>query len=176
MLREDCVEVGFIAKAHGIKGELKAVFDVYDLREYRKKKRFFLGKDDKPLLEYKLKQFAPIDKFVLLAFEGIEDRDQAETLVGYTLFSPLAELPTLPEGRFYYFELIGFTVEDARYGTLGIIREFIELGAQELLSMEYQGRDVLIPTADHFLLRADKENKILYTALPEGLVELYLEP
>jgi len=175
MTREDCVEVGYIAKAHGIAGDLKAVFDVYDIQEYKKKKRFFLAKANQTLVEYRVKRFSMMDRFVLLSLEGVTDRDMAEALTSSTLYSPLSELPELPEGHFYFFELIGFTVEDTRYGKLGIIREFIELGTQELLSMEYKGRDVLIPTVDEFIIRADKENMILHTSLPEGLVELYLE-
>ena len=78
------------------------------------------------------------------------------------------------EGDFYYFEIIGFRVQDQQHGELGLIRDFASTSGQEILFMEYQGQEVLIPATRDFVLSADKTAQILRTALPEGLLELYL--
>lgn len=176
MNREDCVELGYISKPHGIRGELKVVFDVHDLEEYRKVKTLWLARKGDPLEPRKVKSFrVATAKHAVLLFEGINDRNQAEEMAGIQLYFPLAELPKLPEDQFYYFEIMGFQVEDEQLGTLGTVKDFTTAGGQDILFMDYKDREVLIPATHEFVLRADKEARILHTRLPEGLVELYLE-
>lgn len=173
--KEDCAELGYISKAHGIKGELKAAFDVYDLNEYRAQSRLFLSKKNAPLTPFRVISLKPAGKFVNIKLDGIERRDDAEQLIGSTIYLPLTELPKLSDGHFYYFEIIGFTVVDERDGELGTITSFTDTTGQDLLFMDYQGHEILLPATDHTVLRADKEEQKLYTRLPEGLLALYMD-
>jgi 16S rRNA processing protein RimM len=47
---------------------------------------------------------------------------------------------------------------------------------QDLISMEYKGAEVLIPVEDELILKADKTAQKLYVNLPEGLVDIYINP
>lgn len=176
MNREDCVELGYISKAHGIRGEVKTVFDVHDLEEYREVKKFWLAREGEALQPYKVKSFRLLTaKFAVLRFEGTTERDQAEEMAGLRIYFPLKNLPELPEGRFYYFEIMGFQVQDEVLGALGTIQDFTTAGGQDMLFMNYKEREVLIPATPEFVLRADKTERILHTHLPEGLLELYID-
>jgi 16S rRNA processing protein RimM len=176
MNREDCVELGYISKAHGIRGELKAVLDVHDLREYLKVKTLYLAKPEQPLQAVQVRSLRPQRaKLVILSLEGITDRSAAEALIGHTIFFPVSQLPELEEGHFYYFEVIGFEIEDERLGKLGTVKSFADAGAQDLLVMTYQGQEILIPVVDEFIGKADKARKVLHTSLPEGLIDIYLD-
>jgi 16S rRNA processing protein RimM len=42
--------------------------------------------------------------------------------------------------------------------------------------MHYQEKEVLIPVQDHIVIRADHEQKQLLVALPDGLLDVYLNP
>ena len=64
---------------------------------------------------------------------------------------------------------------DQTQGELGIVREVYSLNGQDLIAMDYQGAEVLIPTAADIVLHADKEKKQLMVNLPEGLLEVYLD-
>jgi len=46
---------------------------------------------------------------------------------------------------------------------------------QELLQLDHNGKEILLPISDELILEVDRENKILYISAPEGLIELYLE-
>ena len=116
----------------------------------------------------------PIEQ-VLLSFEESNNRNAAEALIGSTLYFPEDSLPKLEEGRFYYFEVVGYRIVDKRLGELGIVSGFYDGPAQDILAMEYQGKEVLIPITDHFVLTADHSTKQILTSLPEGLLESYLE-
>lgn len=176
MAKNDYVELGYIEKAHGLKGEVKAKFDVYDMSEYEKCKSFFLAIKDGPLQNLKVKRMNLIGNGqAIIKFEGINFRDEADAIKGATIYFPEAALPTLAEGKFYYFQIIGYEVEDETHGRLGKVTDVIETSAQDVLVLEYQGKDVLIPMTDEFVKRADHQTKLMHTAMPEGLLEFYLE-
>ncbi|MEM9987604.1 MAG: ribosome maturation factor RimM [Bacteroidota bacterium] len=172
----DCIEMGYISRAQGLKGEVRAVLDVYYLREYLAVKMLHLAKkeaDLAPVEVEKLRIHQPSKGEVVIKFKGIDDRNQAEELKGSTLFFPEAELPELPEGHFYFFEVIGYRVIDVDQGELGTVKDFLDGGAQDLLVMDYQGKEVLIPMQDEIVGLADHTAKTIEVALPAGLLELY---
>ena len=175
MTKDECVELGYIAKAHGLKGEVKVVFDVHDIHEYGKGTRLYLAKKEAPLQARKIKQIrVSNDKHAIVLFEGVDDRNASEALRGTTLYFPESELPELPEGHFYYFEVIGFTIEDAKLGPLGSIQRIIDGAAQDIIVMDYQGKEVLIPMNPEFVGQADMQARVLHTQLPDGLLEVYM--
>lgn len=176
MKREDCIQVGYISKAHGVKGDVRAVFDVFDLNEYRKTKVLWGSKKEAPLQELTVTMFKPQQKTeVLLHIDGVSDRDAALDMIGTTLFVAEEQLPTLPEGHFYYFQVVGFQVVDTKLGPLGIIKDFADGSAHDIIMMEYQDKEVLIPMTDHIVGKADFETKTISVTLPEGLLETYME-
>lgn len=176
MKRDDFVELGYIAKAHGLKGEVKAVFDVYDLAEYLEEERFFLAKPDQIPQEYFLQSMnIQNEKQAIIRFKGIRFRDEAEALQGSTILFPKTELPELPDGRFYYYQITGYLVVDQTHGELGPVMGVFDGSAQDILAFEYQGKEILVPMTEAFVLRADHEKQHMLTALPEGLLETYLE-
>jgi len=43
-----------------------------------------------------------------------------------------------------------------------------------LFEINRNGKEILIPVNDHFILKVDRTSKIIYLDVPEGLIELYL--
>ncbi len=175
MTKAECVEIAYIAKGHGLRGEVKAVFDVHDITEYKKGMKVYLAKKDAALVPVKITQMRiSNDKHAILAFEEISDRNQADALRGSTLYYPQALLPKLSEGHFYYFELIGFSIVDKKLGKLGTVQEIVDADSQEIMVMDYQEKEVLIPMNDEFVGTINREKKEISTSLPDGLLELYV--
>ena len=174
MIWEDFIEIGYIARAHGIKGEVKAILDVHDIEDYIDRKDIWLGRAPSDPIIYQIKRMVPDGKFVRIAFEDIEDRSAAETLAGNTLLIPQSELPELEEGQYYYYEILGYSVHDSHYGELGKVDDIMDAGHQDLIMMRYKGKEVLIPIVDEVLLKVDKKQKQVHTSLPKGLLETYL--
>ncbi|MET4106596.1 ribosome maturation factor RimM [Hymenobacter sp. UYP22] len=179
MTLDDCYELGSIVKPHGLKGFVVAALDVDDLEAYRKLKMVLLEMPTAPgkLIEYAVEKLQPQGtERALLKLKGIERIEEAEPLRNAKLWRPLAELPALKDDQFYFHDVVGFTVVDQQLGELGNVETFYELPQQDVLSMRYQGQEVLIPVADELILSADQEAKKLYVNLPEGLLEVYLTP
>lgn len=171
-----CYQLGYIVRTHGIKGQVTAFFDVDDPAAYTELESVFLLISGK-LVPFFMQSIEPQTKGrFLLKFEDTDTLEQAEKLKGLALYLPLETLPELEDDQFYYHDLIGYTVIDETLGELGVVQELFELPHQDLLAMQYQGVEVLIPLQDEIILRADKASQKLYVNLPAGLVEVYTGP
>ena len=88
---------------------------------------------------------------------------------------PLDLLPKLEGDKFYYHEVIGFTIKDKNFGEVGVIKAINDSTAQALFEIDRNGVEILIPMNDEFIVKVDKPNKTIEVETPEGLIELYLE-
>ena len=75
---------------------------------------------------------------------------------------------------FTFHEIIGFTVVDINFGTVGIVKSINDSTAQALFEIDRDGIEILIPMNDAFIKNVDKKKKIITVDTPEGLIELYL--
>ena len=174
MKKEDCYELGYISKTKGLDGEVYVQLDVDEPEDYENLESVFL-EIKKNLVPYFIQYIDFQDKKVVIAFDDIETLDQAKDLVGSKLFLPLNNLPPLEEGQFYYHEVINFKITDQNLGELGTIIQIYETGNQDLIAMQFQGKEILIPLVDDFIIKIDREKNILFVNLPEGLLDIYLE-
>ena len=172
---QEYVVLGYVAQAHALKGEVKVIMDVHDLEEYLPKKTFYLSPPGESPQRIRITRMNPTGKGkeVLVKIQGVNDRNASEALRGNILYYPTRLLPPLEEGHFYYFEVQGFEVEDKELGIIGTVDRIEDGAAQDLLVILHQGKEVYVPVTDEFVLHADKEKRILYTHVPEGLLELY---
>ncbi|RAU83692.1 ribosome maturation factor RimM [Pontibacter arcticus] len=171
-----CFLLGYIVKTHGVKGQVVAFFDVDYPEDYEDLESVFLEQQGR-LVPFFIESMEPQQKGrFIIRFEDIKTIEQAEKLRNTSLYLPLNELPELEEDQFYFHEVIGYQVVDENHGKLGLVREFYDLPQQQLMAMDYQGQEMLIPVMDEILLRADHDAKVLHVRLPEGLLEVYTEP
>ena len=105
---------------------------------------------------------------VRLALRGITDRDAAEALKGRLVAGDPEHLPPLPEGEFYWYELIGCRVLAAGGRSIGTVKKIWETGAHDVLVVEREdGRSCLVPTARALMKEVDIEaGRIVVEDLP----------
>jgi 16S rRNA processing protein RimM len=109
---------------------------------------------------------------LVLRFEGVEDRGAAEALVGLRLFLEEREIPPLPEGEYYAYDLVGLELVDRAGQRLGRVAALESGGNREYLVVEgEQGGGGLIPLVDVFVRRVDLEAGRIVVDLPEGLLD-----
>ena len=173
MAKTEYFELGYLAKPHGLKGAFHVFMDVDDPYEYEDLDAVFVQQGNE-MVPYFIEDLQIRDNLNLMNLEGIESLDAAKELVGSKLFLPVAMLPKLKDNQFYYHEIIGYQVEDQSLGLLGIVKEVVSLGAQDVVVMIYQNREVLIPLTDEIIPKVNKKEKVILSILPEGLLEIYL--
>ncbi|HSF52899.1 MAG TPA: ribosome maturation factor RimM [Algoriphagus sp.] len=175
MNKDQCFQIGRIAKVHGLRGEVNVVLDVDYPEDYEGLEHLFIEQKGR-LVPFFLEHFViqPGGR-ALAKFEELDTIEQVESLVGAEAYLPLTELPQLENDQYYFHELIGFEVEDENLGLIGPIQIIYDLETQDLLGVTHQGKEVLIPIQDGIITKVDKAAKKVYCQLPEGLLDIYLE-
>jgi 16S rRNA processing protein RimM len=110
-----------------------------------------------------------------IKFEDIDTEQDADSILKSDLYLPLDFLPKLEGDKFYFHEVIGFTIEDVNFGKVGIIKGVNDNTAQALFEIDRDGIEILIPMNDELIKKVDRKNKIILVESPEGLIELYIQ-
>jgi 16S rRNA processing protein RimM len=162
-----------VLKPHGLKGELYISLDTDYPEDYQEMESVFLLKNGK-LVPFFIEFIQIKNKEALLKFEDVDDKEEALSIRGCSLHLPLTELPELTGSQFYFHEISGFLIQDINKGDLGVVKEVFEAGHQDLIGMEYNGKEVLIPINDEVIIEVLREQETILVDLPDGLLELYL--
>jgi len=129
MEKPGLVRIGKIVKAHGLKGAVK----VYPYGEsptlFDTDVKLFAVTGDRIEKSLRIQWAKPGNRVVLLSFSGIDDRDQAETLVGSDLFIDGTLLPELEAGTYYWSDIIGIDVYTKEDQYIGRVRSIIPTGS-----------------------------------------------
>jgi 16S rRNA processing protein RimM len=165
------VDVGLVIRPHGLRGEVavEVLSDVPD--------RFVAGAELQVSGEggeIETRTLASVRQHgarLLIRFEGIETRDQAEELRGLILQIDRERVPAPPPGFYYHFELVGCRCCDRERGDLGRISDVVSGGGGELLRVQDGRREILIPFVAAFIVALDRQARILHVDLPAGLLE-----
>jgi 16S rRNA processing protein RimM len=174
MNKNNCYQLGHITRTHGLNGEVIFFLDVDFLEDYADLASVFLEiKGD--LLPYFIQKInIQRDNKAIVKLEDVDTIDQAKMLINCPIYLPDDELDELEEGQFYYHEIVGYHVQDSKLGQLGTVTSVYTMTTQDLIAMQYQGQEVLIPVNDDIVTGIDRDNKWLLTNLPEGLVDVFM--
>jgi 16S rRNA processing protein RimM len=169
MNKDDCYSIGYVAKPHGLKGEVSAVFtEPIELSELD---ALFLEVKGN-LVPYFIHSFSERPDKAFIKFEEINTQEQAAGIKGCVIYLNKETRPALKRGSFYNDEVIGFTVEDENEGILGILTQVMQSGPSRLLQLQYLGKEVLIPVNGPFIKSVNKSKKLIKVSLPEGFLDI----
>lgn len=174
MQREDCFYLGKIVKKHSFKGEVVIKLDTDEPELYRNMESVFveLGNNLVPFFIEK----SSLSKGTMLRvkFEDVDSEQDAEAILRCGIYLPLSLLPKLSGNKFYYHEVIGFTVIDTHFGEVGTIVNINDSAAQPIFEIEKDDKEIFIPLIDDFIQKVDREQQVVEVTTPEGLITLYL--
>lgn len=174
MQKKDCFFLGKIVKKYSFKGELLVKLDTDEPDIYEGLESVFVELKNNLVPFFIERSQLHKSELLRIKFEEVDNEQDADSLLKCDLYLPLEFLPKLEDGKFYYHEIIGFTVEDVNYGNVGIIKKINDSTAQALFEIDKDGVEILIPMNDHFIKKVDKENRTIFVETPEGLIDLYL--
>ena len=158
--------LGKITGVHGLNGMLKVASFAESSDTFEKGRRIVIkgGEEER---SYLILHASPHRQGVLLSLEGIENRDQAEALVGKEILIDRDQLPEPEEDSWYWQDLIGLDVVDHIKGNLGKITHMFRTGANDVLVITDKDRETLVPMHKYFVESVDMGNHTVKTTLPE---------
>ena len=172
---DDCYQLGYVIKTHGLHGEISVLLDVDFPEAYQNLESVFVAQPGSDtLVPFFVESIAVRQNKAIVKLEEVDTIEQAEALPKARLFLPLSSLPPLKGDQFYYHEIIGFAVEDGQQGRLGTVHDVYESSGQDMIVMHYREKEVFIPINDDIVRRVDRDQSVVHVQLPEGLLDVYL--
>ena len=105
----------------------------------------------------------------VVKFRGIDSIAEAEKYIGSEVKVSVDALPAPKEGSFYTFQLKGCEVLTTGGEYIGIVTDVLDSGGTEILKVDCDGEETLIPFAQAFMKSIDTERRKIEVDLPEGL-------
>lgn len=137
------VIIGRISGLYGVRGEVK-VFSYTRPRERIFSYQPWLIKLESDWVEHELIKGSRRGRSLSALIEGIEDREKAGTLIGVDIAIYREQLPSLSEGEYYWYDLMGMEVVNRTGESFGYVTAIEETGANDVLLVQGQQR-LLIP-------------------------------
>ncbi len=166
--------LGFITKSHGIKGGLVLFLDTDEPGFYKNLTKIFIKKEG--LLTPFFIETANLlpNGNLLIKLEDM-DFEQSCLLLKSEVYLPNTELPPLEGNKFYYHEITNFLLLDAQNNKVGTIQSVNDQTPQALFEVvNEEGKQILIPMVDEWLLEVNKPERYIKVFIPDGLIDLYI--
>jgi 16S rRNA processing protein RimM len=139
MIPEELIKIGTLGQTHALKGALK-IRNVDDPSQTIKLTRVYVATRG----WFQVKKLELHDTTPILQMVGISSIELASKLIGLELYAHPDEL-SLPENVFYYHELVGSVVIDQNELEVGVVKDVLDTGIQDLLVITSSGKDYLVP-------------------------------
>ena len=159
--------IGKIHRAHGFRGDV--ILDpMTDFPErIRKGRVVYAGADHRKLTVARVRAKAP---YLLVGFSELQDETEASELRNQFVYVKISELPKLPEGEYYFHELIGLEAVDPQGVHVGTLSEILETGANDVYVIKKDdGSEELVPDVPQFILNISLEEKKITIRFPEWI-------
>lgn len=168
---QENIPVGYVRRAHGIRGDVVVRGLVADAAE-----RFVVGRDltpdtaSTPTLTIVSQRMNGAD--YLLHLDGVDSREDAEALVGTQFVIERSQRRDLDPEEWWVEDLIGCDVFDLEGRPLGKVTDVITGAAQDRLVLETSGGEVAeVPFVGPLVPEVDMASRRITVDLPEGLIE-----
>ena len=165
------IELGYILKTHGLKGDLKiySTTDFPDLRFKRGTKMVLMSKD-KNITNVTVNRFIDTAQCSIVHFKEINSIEEASKHLHETIQIDEIDAP-LPAGYYRNGDLLGCNVFDENGNQLGIVSK-VETNAptSNLRIARENNKDFFVPFVfDTFIVSVDIKNKKIVIKLMEGM-------
>ena len=170
--KADCDKVGFFKKTHGVYGELVLEYEPQFEYSIENANRFFVELEGLlvPFFEVEDGFRFKTENSAILTFHGVGSEKYAKRMVGSSVFLFKTEIVIIPDEKFdSNFE--NYLLIDEKLGDIGLIEQIDNYSGNIVITVNYRGKELLVPFNEDFLISIDRQNKTLKLRLPEGLIE-----
>ena len=166
------LRVGVITSPHGIKGEVKVFPTTDDAKRFKELKKVILdtGKEYIPMEIEHVKFFK---NMVILKFRGYDNINEIEKYKSRDLLITRDQAVDLEPDEYFITDLIGLTVVSDQGAELGILKDVLETGANDVYVVAMKdGKELMLPAIGDCILNVDLEQGRMEVHVLEGLMDL----
>ena len=159
--------IGFLRRPHGVGGEILMELHTDFPERIKPGRRVYLGEGHQA---GKISTVRPNGRQMLIRLEGCESPESVGRYRNTWVYVRADEVPPLPAGRVYKYELIDLDVVDQEGVFLGKVSEIIETGANDVYVVRNESnRELLLPAIPSVILKVDIKTGTMKVRLLDGM-------
>jgi 16S rRNA processing protein RimM len=161
--------IGFLRRPHGVNGEM--IMDLHTDFPDRIKagRKVYIGEKHEPMTFDGVRAHG---QGLLVHLPGIDTPETVGRFRNHWVYVKASEVPPLPEGQHYKYELVGLHVVEENGSPLGELTEILETGANDVYIVRNEnGKEILLPAIPPVILNVDMTSRVMTVHLLEGLVD-----
>ena len=174
--RADNIKVGFVAKSHGLKGEL-FLTSLHSRPDWPAKiESLKIGEQD-----FELERYSPHKNGFIVKLKGCDSKAQADQLKLQEVFLDKNLFQSKASNSFYLMELLGFSVEiEGEQGKGSVLHFESDSKNQDFLIIDFPTRQKAfhkksysIPFVKTYIKKIDFKKKEVFLKLPSNFLSLF---
>lgn len=168
---QEYIAVGRILKPHGLKGEVTIRIND-DAPVGLSDMPYLLVDTGQQMLPFVVERIVSVEAKAYVKLEEVDSLADAEKISKKIIYIPKSLRPNASTNDFYDDEVPGFEVADEQIGDLGKVLRVDRAGANRLLVVSFNERELLIPVNAPFITSLDKISKKIRVLLPDGFLDI----
>jgi 16S rRNA processing protein RimM len=167
--------IGKVVATHGFKGVVEIAHDLKDHLQVKKWEAIMLSWNEGSHIPFFIEQVISAQPdFWLIKLEEIHSVEEARTYLNSQVFAP-PHTTSQVKKKDESLALLGFEIQDQNIGPLGKITDVFKNTMQDLVAIDYKGKELLIPIVNDIIKKVDGVNKIIITSLPDGYINTFID-
>tara|TARA_R110000868_G_scaffold306734_1_gene568015 strand:- start:47049 stop:47591 length:543 start_codon:yes stop_codon:yes gene_type:complete len=158
-------QIAHIARSQGLKGELKVLFEIDSVEAIEQILVVYLRSDRGDFYPCRIANLRVEGKgnkiSFFVQFENIADRTSAEALKNKAVFIETTLAEQLFSDEAEEENLIDYEILNDRNKSIGLVIDFMDSGAQVVVTVATNSGSLLIPIVDEFVTEIDHQTKII---------------
>jgi len=164
------IELGVIQRKQGLRGNL--VVKLYDgIRNLGGLSSLFV-RINHTLVPYGIERFFWQYRKTILKLKGVDDPKTAHDLQSRSVFVPQGRLSQFLPHKAHVDEILGYHVIDTKEGYLGTVKAIYDLPQQQILSVQYRDKELLIPYHKNLVVNINSKVKNVIVCLPKDFMKV----
>jgi 16S rRNA processing protein RimM len=165
------ITIGKVVKPFGVKGEMR-IEPMTDFPErFKGLVRVYLVSPSGKEVACEVRSVRNAGSILFIQLTGYDSPEKARSINGWLIKIPEEEAVPLPEGTYYWFELIGMEVISESGEKLGTIVDVFETGSNDVYVMKKGRKETYIPATKEIVKQVDRNAKRMVIHLMDGLME-----
>jgi 16S rRNA processing protein RimM len=169
------VEIGYLRKLFGVDGSFVLSLKIKQTKDFLKEEESIFLKIEENLIPFFMDYIDAGDyREPVIHIDTILDRDEGQKYVGLSCYYHKKMLEGF-SATLSIDTLIGYSFHDAKTSYNGVIEAYVDVPGNPLIEVNIEGKIVLIPLIDEFVLSINTNTKTIESDYPEGLIESLLD-
>lgn len=168
--KEEVYKIGVINKPHGVRGEVSFTFsdDIFDRADCD----YLVLLLDGIFVPFFIEEYRfKSSNVALVKFEGVDTAEKARMFTNVEVYFPIRYAEEDGDAALPWNIFEGFKVIDKNHGFLGEIVGVDDSTINVLFVIEKEGKELLLPAHEEFILDVDRGNKAVHVDVPDGLLD-----